>query len=164
MPLSIESGSLPELEYGVGGSLAVRIDSVRLELSLTDWLRSAVATASDPAGSGGSFDLLSGAVFGCYAWRWLALDVGPCVEIEAGRIHAKGFGVSRRAEADTLWLAAGGGILGAIRLTERWTLPLHLDLLVSLDRNDFLFQNVGGSVYKTASLAERLSAGVEYLF
>jgi hypothetical protein len=164
MPFSIESGSLPELEYGVGGSLAVRIDSVRLELSLTDWLRPAVATASNPGGSGASFELLSGALVGCYAWRWPALDAGPCLEIEAGRIHAKGFRVSRPAEADALWLAAGGGILAAIRVTERWSLPLHLDLLVSLDRNDFLFQNVAASIYRTSPLAERLSAGVEYLF
>jgi len=155
---------VPELEYGVGASIALRIDSIRLELSITDWLRSAVATVPAPAGAYATFDLVSGALVGCYSWRWHALDLGPCVEGDVGRIEAKGFHVSHPAETQTLWLAAGGGILAAIALADRWVLPLHFDLLVPLDRNDFLFQNVAGSIYKTPSLAERLSAGVEYLF
>jgi len=164
VPFSIESGSLPELEYGVGASFALRTGPVRIELSVTDWLRSAVATVPAPPGAHASFDLVSGALVGCYSWRWHALNLGPCVEVDAGWIDAKGFRVSHPAEAHTLWLAAGGGLLAAIALADRWILPLHLDLLAPLDRNDYSFQNVAASVYKTAPVAERLSAGIECLF
>ncbi len=164
VPFSIESGSLPELEYGVGANVALRIDSVRFELSITYWLRTAVARVAEPPGVGGTFNLVSGALFGCYQWRWHAFEFGPCAELDAGRIEANGLAVSHPARAYPLWLAVGGGALGAVRLDDRWVIPLHLDLLVPLDRRDFMVQNVTGAIYQTASLAERLAMGLEYRF
>jgi hypothetical protein len=156
---------LPGLEYGVGGSLVVRIDSVRLELSFTYWLRTALATVADPAGVGGTFNMVSGALFACYEGHWHAFDFGPCAELDVGQIRAKGLsGVNHPANAYPLWLAVGGGVLVAVRLNERWAIPLHLDLLVPPNRNEFMVQNVATAVYSTPPVTERLAAGLEYRF
>jgi len=165
VPVSVSAGVLPSVDYGVGGALATRIDSILLELSFEDWLRPVVATIPSSS-AGGTFELVSGTLYACNVFGGGWLELGPCAQLDVGRIEASGLGVTRIDTKSTLWLAAGAGGLGVAKLDARgnWSLPVHLDLLVPLERRDFVLQNVPGVVYHPPYLAGRAAVGLAYRF
>jgi hypothetical protein len=165
LPLSFSAGVLPEIDYGIGGALGVRVDSIVLELAVQDWLRPVVATI--PASSaGGTFRLLSGTLYACNAFRTGPFETGPCAELDVGRIEATGFGVTSATTGSALWLAAGIGALAVTNLdaSGTWAVPIHLDALVPIERRSFVIQNVPGVVYGQSSIAGRASVEVERRF
>jgi hypothetical protein len=165
LPLSFSAGVLPEIDYGIGGALGIRVDSVVLELAVQDWLRPVVATI--PASrAGGTFGLFSGTLYACNAFRTGPFETGPCAELDVGRIEATGFGVTSGTTGSALWLAAGMGALAVTNLdaSGKWAVPIHLDALVPVERHSFVIQNVPGVVYRQSSIAGRASVEVERRF
>jgi hypothetical protein len=156
---------LPEIDYAVGAGVAVTAGPARAELSIHDWLHPATATIAGTT-IGGTFRLVSGTLYGCGAPRFGRFDVGGCAFLDAGRFDASGTGVSRSTPSGALWLAAGAGgfLAAALDAGRAWSLPVHLDLLVPLQRPDFVIQNVGPAVYRPSPLAARASVGVAFRF
>jgi hypothetical protein len=164
VPFSFEAGPLPGIEYGVGAGVGIHLGSFLVEASITDWLRSAVATVAVPKGAGGTFRMVSGTLDACYRARVDFLDLGPCAEFEAGQIEATGLGVSHTSTAYVPWVAAGGGAFAAANLGGGWALPLQLEALVPLARRDYAIQNVPSVVYRPSAVGGRLSMGLEVRF
>jgi hypothetical protein len=165
VPLSLSAGVLPNIDYGVGGALGVRVDSIVLELSVQDWLRPVVVTI--PASrAGGTFGLVSGTLYACNVFRTGPFETGPCAELDVGRIEATGFGVTSATTGSALWLAAGMGALALMNLdaSGTWAVPIHLDALVPVERRSFVIENVPGVVYRQSSIAGRASVEVERRF
>jgi hypothetical protein len=163
-PFVIEAGPLPGIEYGVGAGLGLRLGSLRFEASFTEWLPSAVATVTAPEGAGGTFRMISGALDACYVFEVGHFEVGPCALLDAGRVEAAGRGVSHTSTAYVPWIAAGGGAFTSATLDRAWAIPLHLDLVVPLARNDYAIQNVASVVYRPSAVGGRLSVAVEFRF
>jgi hypothetical protein len=163
--VAVSSGILPAIDYGVGVAVAARVDSILLELSAHDWLRP-VAVTIPGSTAGGTFGLVSGTLYACNAFRIGAIEIGPCAQIDVGRIEATGFAVTKPITRAALWLAAGAGAIGVARLTASgtWTIPIHLDLLVPLERSAFVIQNVPGVVYHQPPIAGRAGIELEYRF
>jgi hypothetical protein len=163
--VSVSAGVLPAIDYGVGVAIAARVDSILLELAVYDWLRPVTATIQGST-AGGTFGLVSGTLYACDAFRAGAFEFGPCAQLDVGRIEATGFGVTRITTATALWLAAGAGAIGVVRLdaSGTWTIPIHLDLLVPLERRAFVVQNVPGDVYHQPPIAGRAAIALEYRF
>jgi hypothetical protein len=163
--VSASTGILPGIDYGVGVALAARLDSVLAELSFHDWLRPVVATVPGNA-AGGTFGLVSGTLYACNAFRTGWLEVGPCAQLDVGRIEATGLGATSVTTGRALWLAAGAGGIAVAKLdaSGHWSLPVHLDLLVPLERRDFVIQNVPGVVYHPSSVAGRAAVELAYRF
>ncbi len=156
---------LPGADYGVGVALGVRARSIRVEVSFNDWLRRVEATI--PGGTaGGAFRLLSGTLYACNAFGTGWIEVGPCAELDVGRIGATGLGATSVWGTGALWLAAGAGAAVEAKLDARgnWLVPLHLDVLVPLERRDFVIQNVPGVVYHPTYVAGRAALALAYRF
>jgi hypothetical protein len=166
VPVSVSAGILPGIDYGVGFALAGRFDSILVEVSVHDWLRPVIATIPG-SNAGGTFGLVSGTMYVCNAFGLGAFEIGPCAQLDVGRIEATGLGVTNNGAGSELWLAAGAGALGVARLDPRgaWTIPLHLDVLVPLERpRDFVIQNVAGVVFHPPPIAGRAAIELRYRF
>jgi hypothetical protein len=168
LPISLETGPVPGVEYGVGGALGLRVASLRIEASVTDWLRTASATMGTrgPSGgqAGGSFQVLSGALDVCYGAHSPTFELGPCVELEAGVVEATGLGITRPTTADVPWVALGFGAIAAVNLGSSWALPLKADLVLPLLRRDYSVENIPSPVYRPGLAGVRATAEVEYRF
>jgi hypothetical protein len=165
VPVSVSAGILPSVDYGVGFALSGRVDSILLEVSVHDWLRPVVATIPG-SNAGGTFGLVSGTLYICNAFSLGAFEIGPCAQVDVGRIEATGFGVTNSGAGSELWLAAGAGVLSVARLdaSGTWTIPLHLDVLVPLERpRDFVIQNAG-VVFHPPPIAGRAAIELRYRF
>jgi hypothetical protein len=165
VPVSVSAGILPGIDYGVGFALTSRIDSVLLEVSVDDWLRPVVATIPGSS-AGGTFGLVSGTLYACNGFGIGAFAIGPCAQVDVGRIEAKGFGVTSIGAGSALWLAAGAGAIGVAALDTggTWAIPIHLDFVVPLERRDFVIQNVGGVVFHQPQVAGRAAIELRYRF
>ena len=158
-------GTLPGLDIGVGAGLGLSGQHWRIELRGTYGLRQdQVAKAATPPGAHGQFNFLAGAVAGCFNLGQAALAFGPCADAELGVVSAKGFGSSVAYSARTTWLALGAGGYMAIQIGPRLSIPLQLDILVSLRCPEYIIKDVGGSVYQAPSVCGRLRAGIELRF
>ena len=108
-------------------------------------------------------DLAAASVGTCRDFAGGRLEIGPCIGVEIGRLHAKGFGVTDPGEASELWVALkGGGALGW-SLWSWLSLVLRLDAVVPLTRPRFVLEGVG-PVHRASAVAGRAAAGVEVHF
>ena len=158
----LDTASLSRLSVGFGLQGAFVLGAQRFEVGVAFRPVRAVTVAARPT-TGGDVDLLTGAAGTCRSWRWAALEFGPCLGFELGRLHAAGFGVTSPGEGSSLWAAVEGeGLLG-YRITSRIGLGLRLGAVVPLLRPRFVLANVG-PVYQPPGAAARGAVGVEVAF
>jgi hypothetical protein len=158
----LDTASLPQVAIAFGLQGAFVYGAQRFELGVAFRPASAATVASRPA-TGGDVDLLTGSAGTCRVWGRAAIELGPCLAFEIGRLHASGFGVTSPGEASTLWAALeGGGVIG-YRHFARLALVLRLGAAVPLVRPRFVLDNVG-PVFQPPVVTARGSAGVEITF
>jgi hypothetical protein len=164
IPVSVAAGILPAVDPGIGVALGARLGVVLVDLSVHDWLP--VVAKVPGTNAGGTFGLVSGTLYACTAFRMAPFEIGPCAQFDIGSIEATGSGVTTTSTGRALWLAAGPGALGVLTLGagSHWAIPLHLDLLVPLERRDFVIQHVSGVVFQPPPAAGRATIELEYRF
>lgn len=146
--LRVDVGLSPSL--AIAPALALGLGASRWSLRLdATWLPAQDAPLD--ARRGGRFEAWTAALSVCARWgrgRWRA---GPCAGVEAGVIHAEGYGVSAPASTWEPWVAARGG--GALDLA-LWG-PVHLAVAVvarvPLRRASFVLEGVG-AVHQSAAV------------
>jgi hypothetical protein len=162
------TGTLPAFDAGLGGGIGLTGRHWRLELRGTYGLRrDQKAVAAEIPNAYGRFNFIAATLAGCFNLG-RSLAYGFCADAEVGRVSAKGFGGSRGLPAQTLWLALGAGVYAALPLRPYLSLPVHLDMLAPLQRNEFVFKdgpgNVTGRVFKAPVLGLRITLGIELHF
>jgi hypothetical protein len=154
-------GTLPKIAGSVGAAAAFLYGPQRFELSAGAWLGRSVDIS--PYGAGGTVSLIAGTAATCRNLLTGRVELGPCIGIELGRLHASGYGVSSPDEAATLWAALKAGAAVSWFPVPQAALVLRLDAAVPLSRPRFVLDGVG-PVHRISAVAGRAAAGAEMRF
>ncbi|WP_437878103.1 hypothetical protein [Sorangium sp. So ce513] len=154
----LDASALPAVAPGAGVAAGALLGAVRAEASGTYF---GTQKALVPATSmGGDVWLASGGLRLCYASRHKDLEVGPCAGLEAGVMSATGFGVTSPGSNRALWLAPQLGALATYALSDRVRVPLAVDVLFPVVRDEFVLVGIG-SVHRIPAVTVRAALGVE---
>jgi hypothetical protein len=159
---SVDAGSLPGAAAGFGVGGALGLGRQQLTAAFEAWPSDAGSTAEKTA-AGGRFDLLVGVLGTCRTLLTGRLELAPCVAVELGRLHARGYGVAAPGEGSSVWVAGRGGVRAGWRLTTRLNVVLRADAVVPFERPSFVLVNVG-PVHRPAAVAGRAGLGLEARF
>ena len=88
------------------------------------------------------------------------MGFGACAGVEAGVMHATGFGVDHPGAGSEPWIAPVVGLRARVPIGDRFAMTAGGDVLVPLDRPEFLVPGVG-DVYRPPAVTGRLLGGVE---
>ncbi len=157
-----EAGSLPVVAPAFGGTVELVLGPQRIELGAAYRPRQD-GTIPGRSSAGGHVDLFTGSLGTCRALLARPVEIAPCVALEIGRLHAKGFGVLDPREGSALWTAFTAGGAFAWSPVAHLALGVRLDAAVPFVRPQFVLVDVG-PVHKPSSVAGRASAGVEVRF
>ncbi len=144
---ALELRTTPGLLLGAHGLVGASLGPVRLEGSGT-WLpdREADVSSLDPD-EGVSFRKAGAGLRVCGELLDdrdpIALQMGPCVGIEANNLRARTFGIVKPSEGSGWWAEATAGIFDELRLSEHWSLVSRVDLGFPLQNREFLVRGVG---------------------
>lgn len=158
----LDTASLPRLAATLGLHGSFVHGPQRFELGIV-FRPSRAGTSTTRPSTGGDVDLLTGSAGTCTHFGTAMIEVGPCVGLEVGRLHASGFGVSDPGEGSTLWAAIEAGGVFSVRLLGRLALVVRLGAAVPLLRPSFVLVNVG-PIYRPPPATARGAAGIEIVF
>lgn len=162
LALAGDVGALPGASAGLALSAGAALGIARLELAGT-WLPSRRAHVEGSSQIGGDFALLAVAARGCADVLRGDVEVGPCAELEIGRMTGEGFGVSSPGAGESLWVAAGGGARVALPIGEHVALRLDVGARAPMVRPTFVLENVG-PVHQAGAIEGRAALGAELRF
>ncbi|WP_438010008.1 hypothetical protein WME89_15935 [Sorangium sp. So ce321] len=157
----LDTSALPAVAPGAGIAAGALIGPVRVELSIAYF--GAQQALIEATTMGGDVWLIAGGLRVCYATRHHAFELGPCAGIEGGVMSAAGFGVAAPGSNRALWLAPQLGALATYALSDGVRIPLAVDALLPLVRDDFVLVGIG-SVHRIPAATLRASLGVEVRF
>ncbi|MCC6335633.1 MAG: hypothetical protein IT380_16780 [Myxococcales bacterium] len=127
----VVAGPLPSPAPGAWASAALRRGPWRLELSFATPFG---ATAGDSP-SATVTARLTGRLAACFEFPLGRWAVGPCAGVSASWVSASGqSGLALPSTGDAVWLSAGGGGLGRVRLVSSLWLRLDADVGAALVR------------------------------
>lgn len=158
--LAGDHGTLPALGWSGGFFGYIGYGSWRAELGAAFWPRNR-ADDTSLRGAGASISLRVAGVRGCSSLSFLSIDwIDACFRLEAGALHAAGYGILRPATSDGLWLAGLVGLTARVSeagpLRVRGTVELGPPLRYPAVTIEGL-----GQVYAPAPLVVRLGFGLE---
>jgi len=158
-------GSLPGVAPGFGIEAAAILGAFRLELGGELYPdRHALVAKGSPFG--GDVGLVAG--YGGVCYNPLAtptFELGPCAEMELGRLHATGAGADHTTSGASLWAAPRAGVLFGVFPLSFLGLRVHAAAAFPLERPEFVLDNVPGRVvHQPGPVAGRLEWGVEARF
>lgn len=156
-------GTLPRPDVGVGVGVGLAGARWRTDLRWTYGLRRD-QVASLPAGTSGRFNLASGSLTGCADVGRIKLAFGPCAVVEAGRASAMGYGATAGFSRDVPWLAIGAGGFSSLAVAKRLRASIEVDVLASLYRPDYVFDDLPGVVFKASPVGGRALVDVSWQF
>ena len=158
-------GTLPSVDVGVGGGVGVVGRRFRVELRANYGLRrDQTASVTTLPGAYGQFNLWAAELSGCFNLGQEVWAFGPCADAEGGVVSARGVKVDQSLPAHRPWLAIGAGGYAAVSLSHRWSIPVHLAVLVPLVRPEYVFKDVPDPVFQAAPVGVRISSGIELRF
>lgn len=158
-------GTLPGVDIGTGLGFAMVGRRWNLELRGTYGLRrDQVAHSSALPDANGRFNILTGALSGCFNLSQARFAFGPCAVAEAGRVSAKGYGADAGFAKRAPWVALGGGGYLSLPLGPFLEASLHLDLLVPLWRPAYVFAGAPGAVFQAPALGALALACIGWRF
>jgi hypothetical protein len=114
------------------------------------------------ASKGGKFMLFAGRLQGCFS-PFTGIDVLACMTAELGFLRAKGYGTAEDRARTVLWASLGPCVEAAVPLTATLSLRAAAELLLALQRPQFVLENVG-PVYQPAPASGRVTLGVLLFF
>jgi hypothetical protein len=157
-----DTGTLPGVTFAAGGTAALSLGAVRLELGAGAFPgRSAVLAQRTTAG--GDVSLVAGTAGLCYSVLASGrFELSPCLALEVGRLHATGFGVSNPGEGSALWSALEPGARLAWSPLARLAVVLRAGASVPFTRPRFVL--AGLAVHRPGPVAGRAGGGVEVTF
>ncbi|WP_438019786.1 hypothetical protein WMF18_12285 [Sorangium sp. So ce315] len=157
----LDASALPAVAPGAGLAAGALLGAVRAEVSGAYF---GAQKGLVPATSmGGDVWLASGALHLCYASRHKDLEIGPCAGLEAGVMSATGFGVTSPGSNRALWLAPQLGALATYALSDQVRVPLAVEVLFPVVRDEFVLVGIG-SVHRIPAVTARAALGVELRF
>jgi hypothetical protein len=112
---------------------------------------------------GVSVYLLAGAPLACAAPFRLPVELGACVELELGYLHAQGFGPPIHPAKHAYWVAPGGGLTAAFPRTGRLRSRLSADALFPTKRTEFVLHDIG-TPHRLPGVAPRVALYLELAF
>lgn len=138
--------------FGVGGAARLRATAWAAEAYAT-WLPE--ASIDIGAGMGVDMALLAGGARGCHlSGAHLAL----CLELEAGRLTAQGWGFSAARSASDPWLAPGVGVELSSPVAASVALRSRISLMLPVIRPDY-FVNDGEKIHDVPAVVLRFALG-----
>jgi hypothetical protein len=160
-------GSLPGVSFAAGGTAALALGALRVELGAgAAPARTQLAThpAASGATAGGEISLIAGSAGLCYGVLPEGrLELSPCAAVELGRLHATGFGVTTPGEGNALWSAARLGARLAFWPMSRAAVVLRAEAAVPFARPAFVLEGLG-TVHRPGPVAGRLGGELEWRF
>lgn len=158
-------GTLPGVDIGAGLGFGMVRRRWSLELRGTYGLRrDQVGHSSALPDANGRFNILTGALSGCFKLSQARFAFGPCAVAEAGVVSAKGYGADAGFAKHAPWVALGAGGYLSLPLGASWEAALYLDLLVPLWRPSYVFAGTPGAVFQAPALGARGLACLRWLF
>jgi len=144
VPLAAVSvGPLPRPDWGVAVALGAGARDFRVWLQATDWLHQDVP-AKDYPGYSATVSRISASLQGCWARRFSAFEVAPCVVISAEHITARGAGQNIAAQTQHVtWFGGGLGAQGRLYLANRFSLVLSVEGIAQASRPKLTLGGVG---------------------
>jgi len=159
----VDQGSMPSAALGIGGAIAWMSGRARVEAGAAS-LPASTASVTADGSRGGHFQLAMAQLRVCYDILPAGLfSLSPCAAGEVGSMAATGFGVQAPSSGTALFVAAGPGILGAIRLGDAFALRVTADLGLVFTRAQFVLDQVG-AVHQPSVFAGSAALGGEIRF
>jgi hypothetical protein len=157
------TGALPRFAGGFGLRFAVSAAALSAELRGSIWMSRSTTSTSDPT-SGGTFDLIDGAIAGCARAAFdETFSPGACAGVSLVRLHGVGYGVGYPGDAVAWWTAALGEVNVRARVSSRNAVRLAAQVVVPLGRPSFAIAGVG-HVFEPAPIWLRGTLGWELHF
>jgi hypothetical protein len=158
-------GVLPSVDVAVGASAGIARSWWRLDLRGGYGTRAVASDrVSNAAGPYGRFRLVSGTLAVCLTRSGSRIGGGVCADVEAGAVLAEGVGASRNESHTRLWLGAGAGAMGDVRVTRAVFVVAHMDAIAPILRPKYTFNNVDAPIFRPWLVGFRLSAALEWRF
>jgi hypothetical protein len=175
---AVESGILPGLGFGLTVRGGARLRRFRVEGALSRWF---AREASAQPGRGADIHGMAIAAWTCFRAVPAhtapvprlrsalppddapAIEAGPCLGMELGRLQAQSFGVSEARSGSGAYAAAGGGMRLGATASEWLSLDVRFEAFRVLHRPEFRVQNLG-TVHQPAPWSLRASLGAEAYF
>ncbi|HEY5959559.1 MAG TPA: hypothetical protein VIV60_23545, partial [Polyangiaceae bacterium] len=132
--VSLDYRTLPKEAIGIGLAIGVLRESWRLMLATQFFLPQSKASPNTSVYEA-KFQRESIELWGCHGWRWHALELAPCAQLQLDLIQARASG--DRLSSLARWVpvpSAGGGLLAL------WHLHPRASLVVAGSGRAFLFR------------------------
>jgi hypothetical protein len=158
-------GTLPGVDVGMGVGVGLAGRRWSLEMRGTYGLRrDQVARSSALPGAYARFNILTGALAGCFDLGTPRVALGPCAVAEAGVVSAEGYGAVAGFAKRAPWVALGGGGYLAYPLGRHLHTTVHADVLVPVWRPAYVFSQVPGAVFRAPAVGGRALASIGWRF
>lgn len=158
-------GTLPGVDVGLGLGAGIVGRRWMLVVRGTYGLRrDQVANLSTEPDAGGRFNILTGALSGCFDLIQGRFAFGPCALAEAGWVSAKGYGADAGYSKSAPWVALGAGGFLSLMLGRHLEAALNLDVLVPLWRPSYVFAGTSGSVFQAPPVGVGGLASIRWRF
>ena len=154
-----DHGTLPTLAWAGSVHAYVAYGSFRAELGAALWPRSR-AIAGSLHGAGASVTLRTVALRGCWTPTSVVRWIDGCLRVEAGGLHAAGYGIVRPTASDGLWLAGLAGLTARPDVAGPVGLRFTAELGVPLRYAPVTIEGIG-EVYSPAPVVFRFAVGLE---
>lgn len=158
-------GSLPEPTMGMGLALGLYYERWLVEVEAKVWLPQ-VALRGPIAGSGGTIELYSGGLRGCFdALQAFGrqLSLGPCLAAEAGLSSGTGINISHPTRSIGLWGAGLAGLFSR-QTTESVALSILVEAGIPFLRPIYAIEDFDPPVFQASRVVGRVSLDVVWLF
>lgn len=155
----IDVGTLPGPTAGFGVTGLSRYGAQQFELGAGLWLDRA-ATVPERPSAGGEIGLVAMAAGTCRSLLRGPVEIAPCLAIELGVMHARGFGVTSTQHASVFWAALRGGGAVTFRPTQALGLLVRIEGIAPITSPRFLLGGVGE--VHTPTPGVRGALGVSY--
>jgi len=159
---ALELGTLPRASAGLWSHGVLRHGRFRAGVSGSVWLRQRPTFDGDGR-AGAAFDMLQGALFGCFMSPLWRLALGPCANGQVSYVVVEGFGIRMPQRQATLWPSVGAGLLGEWSFG-RVGLFARADLAASIGAPSFALMTRaadGTSLYDPSGIVSRFVVGAE---
>jgi hypothetical protein len=161
----VSLGTLPGVDVGLGASVGVAGQRWSMAMRGTYGLRrDQVAGSSALPGAYARFNVLTGALSGCYNLGTPGIAWGPCAVVEAGVVSAEGYGAVAGFAKRAPWVALGGGGYFSYPLGRHLHTTLHADVLAPIWRPAYVFSQVPGVVFRAPAIGLRALASIGWRF
>jgi|GEM_PF-1675300 len=154
-----DHGTLPTLAWAGGIYAYATYGSFRGELGAALWPRTR-AIAASLRGAGASVTLRTASLRGCWTPTSVVPWIDGCLRVEAGVLHTAGYGITRPAVSDGLWLAGLAGLTARPDVAGPVGLRFTAELGVPLRYAPVTIEGIG-EVYSPAPVVFRFAVGLE---